>query len=175
MVEQLTFQIIFQFLQTVGILVGVYYYISTLRNAQKAQNLQIETRQAQLFMQIFSETYDEQAAKSRLSLARVEIADYDDWYQRYYLDLDGAAKFNTMAIYLEGIGVLVKRKLIDPSLVDDLISTSVLSFWDGAKGFVYEHRRRTNDHDYCEWVEYLAEEIRALRARRDQERIELKT
>jgi hypothetical protein len=35
MVEQVTFQIIFQFLQTVGILVGVYYYISTLRNSRK--------------------------------------------------------------------------------------------------------------------------------------------
>jgi hypothetical protein len=31
MVEQVTFQTIFQFLQTVGILVGVFYYIMTIR------------------------------------------------------------------------------------------------------------------------------------------------
>jgi hypothetical protein len=37
MVEQVTFQTIFQFLQTVGILTAVYYYIMTLRNAERAR------------------------------------------------------------------------------------------------------------------------------------------
>jgi hypothetical protein len=41
---------------------------------------------------------------------------------------------------------------------------------DAVKEFIHEHRRRTNDHDYCEWVEYLAEEIRALRIKRDRAR-----
>jgi hypothetical protein len=58
MVEQITFQTIFQFLQTVGILVGVFYYIMTLRNSQRTQQQQLETRQAQLFMQIFIHNTD---------------------------------------------------------------------------------------------------------------------
>ena len=57
MVEQVTFQTIFQFLQTVGILVGVFYYVLTIRAnqrnqelARKAQEQALETRQTQLFM-----------------------------------------------------------------------------------------------------------------------------
>jgi hypothetical protein len=64
MVEQITFQTIFQFLQTVGILVGVFYYISTIRTNQRNQEISLrnqeltlkaqehaaETRQAQLYM-----------------------------------------------------------------------------------------------------------------------------
>ncbi len=35
MVEPVTFQILFQFLQTVGVLVGVFYYIMTIRTNQR--------------------------------------------------------------------------------------------------------------------------------------------
>ena len=57
MVEPVTFQTIFQFLQTVGILVGVYYYITTIRvnqrNQELARNAQehaTETRQLDIYM-----------------------------------------------------------------------------------------------------------------------------
>jgi len=62
MVEQVTFQTIFQFLQTLGILVGVFYYIMTIRTnqrnqeiAQKNQELQLESRNLQLFMQLYQQ------------------------------------------------------------------------------------------------------------------------
>ena len=48
-------------LQTVGILVGIFYYIMTIRTNQRNQDIAIrnqeltlETRQAQLFMNIFN-------------------------------------------------------------------------------------------------------------------------
>jgi hypothetical protein len=43
-IEQLTFQTVFQFPQTVGILVSVFYYITTIRANQRNQQLQLETR-----------------------------------------------------------------------------------------------------------------------------------
>jgi hypothetical protein len=59
MVEQLTFQTVFQFLQTVGILVGVFYYIMTIRANQRNQELSIksqestlETRQTNILMNL---------------------------------------------------------------------------------------------------------------------------
>ena len=42
MVEQITFQTLFQFLQTVGILVGVFYYIMTIRANQRNQELTLK-------------------------------------------------------------------------------------------------------------------------------------
>ena len=72
MVEQVTFQTIFQFLQTLGILVGVFYYVMTLRYNRRNQELQLETRQAQLFMQVYAKTYSEQRARSIAEVARDE-------------------------------------------------------------------------------------------------------
>jgi hypothetical protein len=64
MVEQVTFQTLFQFLQTVGILVGVFYYIMTIKANQrnqeltlKAQEQALETRQTQIFMQIYNQSH----------------------------------------------------------------------------------------------------------------------
>jgi len=41
---EFTYQTVFQFLQTVGILVGVFYYVMTIRANQRNQQLQLETR-----------------------------------------------------------------------------------------------------------------------------------
>ena len=79
--------------------------------------MQLETRQAQLFMQIYSELYDVELVSTWTEMANAmhKLSGYDEWYQKFDLDPKGKAKFNSMAIYLEGIGVLVKRKLIDPA------------------------------------------------------------
>ena len=58
MVEQITFQTLFQFLQTAGILVGVSYYIMSLRN----QNL---ARKTQLYMQISNKFGEREQLETR--------------------------------------------------------------------------------------------------------------
>jgi len=41
-------------LQTISIMVGIGYYILNIQNNQKNQEITLETRQAQLFMNIFN-------------------------------------------------------------------------------------------------------------------------
>ena len=52
---EVTYQMVLSTLQTAGILAGITYYIMTLQNTKKNQQLQLETRQAQLFMQVYRE------------------------------------------------------------------------------------------------------------------------
>ena len=63
---EITYQMVLSTIQTVGLLVGIFYYVTTLRNAQKtreltlqsmeltrkAQEQAVETRQAQLYNNI---------------------------------------------------------------------------------------------------------------------------
>jgi hypothetical protein len=53
MVEQLTLQTLIMFIQAAGILVAVIYHIMTLRNTRKNQQLQLESRQLQLYTSAF--------------------------------------------------------------------------------------------------------------------------
>ena len=51
---EVTYQMVLSTLQTTGILVGIFYYIMTLNNTRKSQRLTLESRQAQLFMQMLN-------------------------------------------------------------------------------------------------------------------------
>ena len=77
MMIEITYQMILSTLQTAGLLVGIFYYIMVLRNQQKNQEISLrnqeltlksqalatETRQAQLFMQLFDRWSDPHFAK----------------------------------------------------------------------------------------------------------------
>jgi hypothetical protein len=43
----------------IGIIVSILYYTSVLRNANKTQQQQLDTRQAQLFMQMYNKWGDD--------------------------------------------------------------------------------------------------------------------
>jgi hypothetical protein len=71
--------------------------------------------------------------------------------------------FSTIAIFFEGVGVLVKRKLVDPSLVDDLMSDMVLRFWEKfGEPMIKIRQVRDNYPQYFEHVEYLYSVIKPI-------------
>ena len=73
MVEQAAFQTVFQFLQTVGILVGVFYYVMTIRANQRNQRIQLETRQAALFTQIYNKFGEVEFARNHSEVMQKEF------------------------------------------------------------------------------------------------------
>jgi hypothetical protein len=54
MAEPLTLQTLLTYLTLISVPVGVFYHIMTLRNTRRNQELTLETRQAQMFMQIYN-------------------------------------------------------------------------------------------------------------------------
>ena len=68
MLEKVTFQTIFQFIQTISIMVGIAYYLMILQNQQKSQKTALETRQAQLFMPIYAKFYDKEFMKDFVTI-----------------------------------------------------------------------------------------------------------
>lgn len=170
MFEQITFQIIFQFLQTVGILVGVFYYIITIRTNQrnqeltrKAQETTLETRQAQLFMQIYNRFQDSEFTRHFNKIQSWEWKDYDDYLEKYGAEnIEASTAWWSVGKVFEGIGVLVKRGLIDVAIVDDLMSGQILQYWEKVGPIIMEMRRRLNYPQAWEHVEFLYDQILPL-------------
>ena len=160
-------------LQTLGILVGIIYYITIMRNSQKNQKLTLiaqeqalETRQAQLFMYIYDRWSSPDYNKHFFALREWEWNDYEDFMERYGGDKnpDIYYHFSSIGTFFEGIGVLVKRKLIDPTIVDDLISNSVIFFWEKfGVPIIKERQVRDNFPQFYEWVEYLYSVVKPIR------------
>ena len=154
-----------------GLIVSILYYTTILQNANKTRELQLraqehatETRQAQLFMQIYSTWSSRETINIRSELSTWTWIDYDDFTQKYGATNNPEAhtKFQELANWYEGIGVLIKRKLIDPTFVDDLMSGTTMWGWETFGSIVKERRVRHNYPYYYEFWEYLYDEVSAI-------------
>ena len=159
-------QTVLTYLTLISIPVGVVYHIMTLNNTRKNQELTLksqqlatETRQTQLFMQIYNRWTDPSFNENYFNLIDREWEDFDDWMARYGDQVKIRASNRAIDQYFEGIGVLVQRGLIDISLVDDMMSSLLISFWNKRKPLVYEARKRYNSPQIMEWTEYLYNKV----------------
>ncbi|MFH2112711.1 MAG: hypothetical protein ABIJ47_15800 [Candidatus Bathyarchaeota archaeon] len=148
-----------------SISLAAFYYTMTLRNAQRTQQQQLETRQAQLFMQVYSKWQDKDFNESKqLVLYEYKCDGFDD-YDAIMRDKEKAANLRVIGTFLEGLGVLVKRRLVDVGFVDDMMSGDVLRFWDKYGGAVREFRVRRDYPQALEYTELLYTEIKAVAER----------
>ena len=161
MVDLVMLQVVRDLVAIFGVIAGFSYYVLTVRNSQRMQKMQLETRQAQLFMQIYSLRHSTDYFIKYQEFLNREWTDYDEAMEKFGNPED-MAKTLSLGAYFEGIGVLVKRGLLDPTLVDDLLSINIFEFWEKIEPLVIERRKRMNKPTSGEWMEYLYNEIRKI-------------
>jgi len=156
-----------------GVCVAAIYYVISLRSSRKNTQLTLETRQAQLFMHIYSTFCSDYIQKARNEVSKWSYRNYDDFQSKYSYDVNPEAYqlHSSLSFFFEGIGVLVLRKLIDPSLVDDLMSGPVITYWEKMKPYYLEYRTRFDWPQFGEHIEYLYNHIKPIA---EKQRIELK-
>lgn len=145
-----------------GVLVGVIYYILDLKNQKQVRQTEIETRQAELFMQIYNRYYTKETLGDENDiLFEWKWKDFDDFWQKYgpEKNVEAFNKFDSLQTYFKGVGVLVRMNLIDLDLVRDLMGTSIVLHWEKSGSIIKEFRRRYWPHAY-EGYEYLYDEIK---------------
>jgi hypothetical protein len=121
----------------IGVFIAAVNSIISSRRAEKNDQQMLETRQAQLFMQIYNrwntKAMAEQYGRIRYSY---DINSYEDWAKLTGYETGKVTDFNvysdvqSMANFFEGIGVLVQRGLINIELVEDLLANRVIWFWE---------------------------------------------
>jgi hypothetical protein len=137
-----------------GVLVGVAYYILDMRN-------QTKQRQTDTVMRLYAIFGSTEFQKAFQRMMNLEFRDYPDFLKQYAInDPEVLAASYTVGIFFEGIGVLVKRKLISMDLVDDLLSGPVVDTWDKLKPLVEGRRERLKRPQTLEWFEYLYSEMK---------------
>jgi hypothetical protein len=162
---EITYQMVLSTLQTLSLGVGVIYYIMTLQNTRRNQQLTLETRQAQLMMQIYQELISEANLKTWNETMSWEFEDFDD-FERKYSDPDSFAKRYSVMRMFDGVGLLLRDGLLDVDKVYDLIDSAVLQQWRKWGPIVKETRTRYPWPDAEEGFEYLYDEMMKVRRKR---------
>jgi hypothetical protein len=157
--------------QTIGVLVtaasvsvAAIYYIMTLRVQQMNMKHTLETRQTQVFMNIFDRFNDRQIMKAWNSVAMdMQYRDYDEFLEKYGWEEnpDFYSYFDLIGWTFHGMGVLVKKRQIDPELVSELCGAGLISYWEKSKPFYEEWRRRYILTAY--WgIDYLYDKVKRI-------------
>jgi hypothetical protein len=149
----------------ISISLAAFYYINTLRNTRKNQDLQLETRQAGLFMEMYREYRGLDFRRQLMQVRHLEWTDFDDWWEKYGPGSKSEewANWQSVAAFFSGVGVLVKRNLVDISMVDDLLSNIITRHWVFMEPIIMEWRERTRQerskslhtHELMDGFEYL--------------------
>jgi hypothetical protein len=142
------------FVASSGVMLAAIYYVLQIRH-------QTRLRQTEFFMKLLSGTSTKEAAETALKYFSTEYRDYDDFVEKYgqpFAEGPVQTAFFVMRNLGIGIGVLLKNELIDLDLVAELYQFEPL--WLHYKPLAEEIRKQTNNPKYCEWFEYLYNEVK---------------
>ncbi len=165
---EVTLPIVLQILQTAGILVGIFYYIMTLRNQQKNREHSEETRKIQLLLGINKNIEGAGSGVQFNEIMDWKWDSYDDFISKYGVENnpDAYRKRRRMWQLMHVNGLLVRDGLIDVSALFDYTSGGALNMWRKFKDIIEENRRLYDLPEYLIGLEYLAGEIEKHRISR---------
>jgi hypothetical protein len=146
---EFTYQMLLSTLQTIALIVGIAYYLFIMRNSQrnqeltrKAQEQATETRQAQLFMKLYNRWSDPEFARYYGTAKYKYTEDILEILQKSVdpYDPEVHTPFHSLGQFFEGMGMLVKKGLVNIDFVDELLSYRIIWWWERMKP-MYERER----------------------------------
>ncbi len=142
-----------------GVGVAALYYVMTLRSQQVNMKNTLETRQAQMFMNIY-----QQILTHEFTTAWREVFEDSQWsnvdeFQEHWRDKEFRDRFNVVGTYYEGIGVLVKEGFLNIRLVALLMCGMTMTYWEKILPVTVDARRLMEYPRFLSESEYLYNEL----------------
>ena len=144
-----------------GVIAGFSYYVLTLRN-------QVSTRQAQLFNSMGKDISDYDSWVRIRELFYMEWEDYDDFEKKYGSNTNPVAYAQRYSVWtnMNNMGIMLKRNLVEETMVYDSIGSSLLLVWKKFEPIIIEQRIRYMGPNFMEYLEYVANRMQAIQKRR---------
>ena len=128
---EFTYQMVLSTLQTIALIVGIAYYLIIMRNSQRNQQIQLETRQADLYLRLWGRWNTKEFSEQRYEAYRMRWTDRDDFLDNYSAinNPEAYASWNTFGRTIAGVAELWRKNLVDIEFLDDEMITDIINFW----------------------------------------------
>jgi hypothetical protein len=145
---EFTVPLLLDVIRTAGILVGIVYYITTVRNQNKARQLQI-LKGANLIGSYMNPLYE------------AEFTDSDDFKEKYdiFTSNEVSESFFRYFNVLEELGVYVKEGLLDVKYVAQIGGGAIIGLWEKYM-VVHEMYREMYGKRWFIEAEYLYDRVK---------------
>jgi hypothetical protein len=146
--------VIRDFVAIFGVIAGFSYYVLTVRATRRNQDLQLETRQAQLFMQIYDRVWSKETQDALNILWSFPYSN-EEFEKRFTEDFAFQRAFTHWAYIYERVGLLLKAGLFKVELVFDSSTTinSIIDEWEKYRDSIYKFRETgvigKNSYNMC--------------------------
>jgi hypothetical protein len=138
-----------------GVLAGVINSVFASRRAEKQRQTEIETRQAQLFMQLMDKCSSKEGIENFRVLDRATWSSYEEWLELRRDDIEYDTAYRWISGIYNGTGALLREGLLNVRIIALVATRAILSHWEKHKDVIHNLRERRNDRSYrVEW-EYL--------------------
>jgi len=161
-----SFEFLAIILTGLGLTASITYYAMVLRNQNKTQLMQIETRRANILMNLHSEWGKNEYQKASWTVMGLTFKDYDDFVNKYGLTTEYSEvnqEIFKVGWFFNGLGSLLHKGFASLDLVDELFGYMVIWLWEIMRPIIVESRTRYNQPESLEWFEYLYNEIQTFR------------
>ena len=170
---EITYQMVLSTLQTVGLLIGIFYYIMTLRNAEKARELTLksqkhaeDTRTIQLLLEInqYIQGTDQTGWRKLMNL---EWTDFNDFLSKYGYENNPEMYNIRVGIWrnMSLSGLLIRDGLLGISTYVDYVGGVGPSMWNKYESIILELRKLYDQSELYYGIEFLAKETEKYRAK----------
>ena len=141
-------------LASAGVIAGVIYYILDLQHQKKI-------RQTDLVVRLYSAFSGKELQEAYFeTVYGFEFADYDDFMKKYRMPTKSILPLWQVCKFFDGVGVLLRRKLVDIGLVDELFHAEATIVWEKVKPLVEGRRKALNQPTTYQCFEYLYNEMK---------------
>jgi hypothetical protein len=145
-------------LASASVIAGVVYYALQIRHQTRIRKTDLIVRLSPWF-----NVTPKELQEAGNTLSTLEYRDYDDFVERYGSLWSGKPEPNAVMLgcnYMDGIGMLLKRKLVDIDTLVDAYGESGAMAWEKVKPLVEGFRKQFKMPRAFEWFEYLYNEMK---------------
>jgi len=137
-----------------GVFVAAIYYVLQLRH-------QSRMRQTDLVVRLYSAFSGKELQEAYFeTVYGFEFAGYDDFMKKYRMPAKPILPLWQICKFFDGVGVLLRRKLVDIGLVDELFHGEASIVWKKVKPLVEGRRKELNQPTFYQNFEYLYNELK---------------
>jgi hypothetical protein len=163
MVSIVEIQAAYYMVAATGVLVAAAYYVYNIRTTRKTQELALkaqqqtlETRQAQLLMQIFDKISDKDYREDFMETVwNWKFDSYEDYITNIGSNTEKVARLTHVVDTLGGVGVLLENRLVDPKMVYQVLGWEPILAWEKYEPIIKEWGRRTGESKMFPGFEFL--------------------
>jgi len=137
-----------------GVMAGIIYYAFQVRH-------QTKLRQTDLIMRLHSQACSKEFVEAYQKVSNLKFNDYNDFVKKYgslYAEGPEQTAIIMCAMFMEGIGILLHRRLVDIEAIQELFPVEI--GWRKLEPVLVGTREQYGRPGIYEWFEYLYNEVK---------------